>query len=436
MDHTLVVYAEQASQRLCYVLDYLFVQQYQIGYRLETPASGGDPAVSDINYSNRPGGKMHIAPQELLFERGLRRCEPRAMNWEGFTVPRFGDDPHETFDLFASVFFLLSRYEEHYFPKTDVHGRPLPDRLWQVRYAEARVPVLDQWVNAFAEHLNLQFGLSIKKPAFTCLSTLDIDNGYRFKGKGWKRALGGSVKDIKSLQFKQLRERWSTLFALRKDDFDIYDELLAWHRQWSIPLCCFILNAKKGGHDHGLPRNSKALRRIVQKLQRGGAAIGIHPSYSSNRHAERFTKEVSGLSQMAGTPITQSRQHYLRMQIQQTYTRLLSQGIKEDFTMGFAPVPGFRAGTCRAFYYYHMEEERQTDLLIRPFAIMEGTLKDYMGVHAIDALSHILPLVQQVQLVGGCFISIWHEAQLAERSRWRKVYLELMEYLSQQNRSN
>jgi hypothetical protein len=60
---------------------------------------------------------------------------------------------------------------------------------------------------------------------------------------------------------------------------------------------------------------------------------------------------------------------------------------------------------------------------------MEGTLRDYNNISALDALDHIKPLIDEVKAVNGTFISLWHNESLSNQKRWigwNKVYEEMI----------
>lgn len=128
--------------------------------------------------------------------------------------------------------------------------------------------------------------------------------------------------------------------------------------------------------------------------------------------------------------ITASRQHFLKLNLPYTYRQLLDQDIQMDFTMGFAAEPGFRAGICTPFFWYDLEAEVATSLRVYPFALMEGTLRDYMNLDADEALKTIQQIVDEVKKVGGTFISLWHNESLSDQKRWKgwvRVYEQMLE---------
>ena len=99
--------------------------------------------------------------------------------------------------------------------------------------------------------------------------------------------------------------------------------------------------------------------------------------------------------------------------------------------MGFAGDLGFRAGTCTPYPFYDLDEELECKLTIYPFQVMEATLKYYLKVEVEEALALIKPLIDEVRLLNGTFVSLWHNESLSDEDEWkgwRKVYEGMVEY--------
>ena len=118
----------------------------------------------------------------------------------------------------------------------------------------------------------------------------------------------------------------------------------------------------------------------------------------------------------------------------ETYRRLIENDITDDYTMGYASDVGFRAGLCTPFYFYDLGNETTTKLKVHPFAVMDATLKYYMKVQPVDALSYIEPLIKEVKAVNGTFISLWHNESLSNMhpwTGWKDIYEKVVESASE-----
>jgi hypothetical protein len=102
--------------------------------------------------------------------------------------------------------------------------------------------------------------------------------------------------------------------------------------------------------------------------------------------------------------------------------------------MAFADIPGFRASTCTPFFWYDLEKEFITDLLVHPVTIMDRTLKKYLGLSPEEAINLLDKLLLNVEKVNGDFISLWHNESISgfgDWKGWKGVYLKLLEKASQ-----
>jgi hypothetical protein len=157
--------------------------------------------------------------------------------------------------------------------------------------------------------------------------------------------------------------------------------------------------------------------------------IGIHPSFASNFNAGLKKHEFARFSGLLGKRPEISRQHFLMLKFPYTYRELIEQGIREDFSMGYASRAGFRAGTCAPFRFYDLPRELETDLVVYPFAFMDVTLQQYLSVSPEEALDHVMDILDKIKKVHVTCVSLWHNESLSEQGRWkgwRRVFEEMV----------
>jgi hypothetical protein len=68
--------------------------------------------------------------------------------------------------------------------------------------------------------------------------------------------------------------------------------------------------------------------------------------------------------------------------------------------------------------------------MIHPFAVMDGTLCDYMKLTPEQAIKTIVELIGEVRKVGGTFIPLWHNSTLNNEGEWKgwlEVYVKMVE---------
>src|SRR5690606_21891347 len=154
-----------------------------------------NPLNADIVYGIIQEGKISIPDGGLIFESGLSPIIPSWGDWKGLPVifASSSADNSIPFDLFAAVFYCLSRYEE-YLPdaQRDVHGRfDHRASLFHHRGLLTR-PLVDEWIQAWAQDLKFR-GYPVHPSRFRFLPSFDIDQAYAFLHQGFIRSLGKSL---------------------------------------------------------------------------------------------------------------------------------------------------------------------------------------------------------------------------------------------------
>jgi hypothetical protein len=220
------------------------------------------------------------------------------------------------------------------------------------------------------------------------------------------------------------------LINKRKDPFDTYNYQLNLQRKYGFRPIYFFLLGDYGLNDKNLSHEHRHFQSLIKSIA-DYAEVGIHPSYGSNKNAERVRREIKRLERIIKRDIVISRQHFLKLTFQETYRRLFAADIREDYTMGFAADVGFRAGTCTPYNFYDIDEELEFNLKVVPFQVMESSLKYYLKLTPKEATERIHSMIDEVKAVKGTFVSLWHNESLSDEEEWegwRKVYEQMIEY--------
>jgi hypothetical protein len=377
------------------------------------------------------GEELFFQSTGLLFETGIVVQELQSLNWKGLNVfyPTHKNSSLP-FDPFAASFLLVSRYEEYLPHIKDKHGRFAAHQSLAYQHNFLDTPVVNQWALEILSILENRFGkIQRKASQYAFIPTIDIDNAWAFQHKGFIRAGAGLIADLINLKFKHFTQRLSVLFRLKQDPYDTYEYQLELIEKYKLDTVFFFLLGNFATFDRNVPYQNKHMQSLIKFVADIGE-IGIHPSYASNSALPILQEEVHRLSGILHQEIHNSRQHFLKLNLPQTYHRLIECDITDDYTMGYAELPGFRASIASPFFFYDLDLEVETSLKIHPFAIMDGTLKDYLKIEPDQAAEIINPLIQKVKAVNGTFISVWHNESFAENERWkgwRRVYEDLIE---------
>jgi len=397
-----------------------------------------------INYSDKifPDSLLTINPSGFLFEKGIKEFTPAIEIKEQipylFAQKNNGAHCDLGYDPFSAAFYLLSRYEEYLPYMEDRHGRFEADQSLAYHAGFIESPVVDIYAGQLKDKLkNLFPMLESRKRTFTFIPTYDIDIAYAYKGKGLARNTLLFIFEICTFRFKKIYERIKVLTKKDKDPFDTYNLQFQIQKQHKLNPIYFFLSGEFGPKDRNISIHSRTFHLLVKNIG-DYASTGIHPSYASNYSIKKLKEEIRHLAGILNSTIENSRQHYLKMKLPETYQNLIKFDIKNDFSMGFASHTGFRAGTCTPFNFYDLSQEIETGLKVYPLSIMDGTLRDYMKLKPEKALEKAREIIDAVKKVDGTLVTLWHNDALSEHGDWKgwcDVYSQIVEYASRNSQS-
>jgi hypothetical protein len=385
-----------------------------------------------INYSAQElNAGLQIVPASLLFEKAVfdHPVEVKVTDADVFLYPSAtGGFP---FDVFAASFYLVTRYEEYESSKKDKYGRYHLSESIAKKHGFLGRPVVNSWAAMLENRLRKSYPELVTRPGrYRYISTVDVDHAYAYKGRGALRTLGGIGRSLTGAEFGRIAERIMVLCGFKEDPYDTFGYIRRFHGQLGIMPWFFILFADYGGKDNNVTLGGKVFRDLMVALA-DETTLGIHPSLSSNRSPRRLETEIAGLSAATGREIRMSRQHYLKFSFPRTFRHLVTFGITDDFSMGYASESGFRAGIASPFRFFDLYRNEVTPLTIHPVTAMDVTFRDYLRLSPGNSIIQIKQLVDVVRSVNGEFVSLWHNESLADTGRWagwRRVFEETTAY--------
>jgi hypothetical protein len=429
----LLIYTHRLTSRSKYTFKLIFEDILGLAHEITTDKVAFKKHQGPkITYCRQPvDDELFFFATELLFENGIVVQEPGFLTWGGTKVfyPTIRNSVLP-FDPFAASFFLVSRYEEYLPHMRDQHGRFEAKQSLAYLHGFLQKPVVNYWAIEILRLIEERYGKQkLKERHYSFRPTIDIDNAWAFRHKGFIRMGGGMIADLFNFNFEGFRQRFKAVFHLAHDPYDTYEYQIELIQRHQLSPIFFILLGDYATFDKNVPHQNKHMQSLIKYLGDFGE-VGIHPSYASNEQADKLPKEIARLSYILHQEIHLSRQHFLRLNVPDTYQRLLECDITDDYTMGYPDQPGFRASICSPYFFYDLDLEIETALRLHPFAIMDGTLRDYMNISPEQAAAIINPLIEEVKKVKGEFITVWHNESFAENERWkgwRNVYEEMIE---------
>lgn len=417
-----LIYCPFRSPRLEYVLEILFQEIVSVDFELTSDlVLYKKSPEARLNYSDTAidQPEVWIPNSGFLAERSIRPFPLDIEQVEDMPAFFFQKQAASTFpfDLFALIFYLLSRYEEYLDFEPDAHGRFRPEDSIAYRGHFLNRPLVDEWALRLLDRIKLLFPRFVyQKKAFRLIPTYDIDLAWAYRHRPLWRSFAALAKDV--LAFRAaLQSRWKAWINPAADPFYSYPYILSLNEALGLKPIFFFLLGDYGPFDKNISPKHPALQHLIQQLAKK-YEVGIHPSYRSNSEVHRLNREIARLKAITGEPVLKSRQHYLKLRFPDTYRQLLEAGIRQDYTLGYAACTGFRASIARPFHWYDLEKEQKTDLLIFPFAVMDVSLKQYRQYAPPKAIREIAALMQNTRQVGGQFILLWHNSSFSSLEGW------------------
>ena len=423
----MIIFSHKVTPRLQYVALFLS-DYYQHPFNLTSDGHVYDNEQDfKIIYAEQRFSEqdLHIRPHTLLFETDKKKFTIECFSHNNY-VAFFKAPGDMAFDLFASIFFLLSRYEEYLPHQKNKHGLFSHTNSLAFKEGFLRQPLVNIWLEEFRQVLQRKFaGIILQIKGFQFIPTYDIDLPWCFKEKSLKVHYGNLIRSALKGQLKKAQLRINVVNGNAKDPYDSYEWMDSLHDRFHLSPVYFLLVAlKRGKHDKnpGIknPQFRKLIRTLSQKYK-----TGLHPSWHSGDHEESLTDEKAVLEEVAGYPIDSSRQHFLRFELPHTFQCLQSAGIMHDYSMGYSAVNGFRASIASDFYWYDLQKEETTGLKIHPFCFMDASSFYYGSQSPGEAYEELMYYYATIKKVNGTMITLWHNNFLGtseEFCGWKEAY--------------
>ena len=312
-------------------------------------------------------------------------------------------------DLIYNTFFFISRAEEVINKQRDEHGRFAAAYSVLGERNRLMVPTLDEYARLVMKAV----GQPLPPSGFAHIYlTHDIDTIAHY------RHLRGALGGLWRGEWRQVLRSW------RDIEYDpAYTFPWLVEQDSRVPLAekiYFVKHSFGKGYDYPqYNHHSPDAHRLRKFLEWNKVTIGWHSSYYGVGSIEQRSKRRDELSV--------HRSHYLNCSIE-NMRKLVSLGITDDYTMGFADQAGFRLQTSRAVLWIDPERMQLTELVLHPLIIMDVTLssKNYMALDQVEATYVCQQLIDKVRMHNGDLCLLWHNTSINQTDYHKSLYPELL----------
>ncbi len=349
---------------------------------------------------------------------------------------------HLNVDIFGSIFFMLSRYEELVTSDRDAHERfpAWASVAYKAHFLDR--PIVNEYVEIFWECLRwINPNLVRIKRQFRKLISCDVDNPFDSAADSFMRTIvriGARLIRDKSPKFA-LYDGLNYLFKKGGSDyFDAYRYNIDWMMEvneaaGNIVAFYFIPIQTHSKWEDAYDIRSQKIASLLRHIVDSGHEIGFHPGYQTYKSPDTFRQSTEVFreacaSQTIDLPNIGGRQHYLRYDIACTPRLWEENGFTYDSSLAYADRAGFRCGVCYEYTMFDLIGRRKMNLKQRPLVTMEGTIIGHAyenrgySQEAAKRFEYLMSVCRQFE---GDYTLLWHNSFFIS-SFAKKTYLKLI----------
>ena len=290
-------------------------------------------------------------------------------------------------DVFASVFFMLTRWEEYVNKKKDEYGRfeGIDSIAYKNHFLDR--PIVNEYVEMVWNMMKeIGYNKERKITQFELVPTHDIDHPFMRK-----RVLKSFYYATKSLLKWDIPSVSCFIKDLFHDPYDVYGFFMDCSEAIGVKSRFYFMSADPGTalkQDSPYMKDSR-FSKIINSIKRRGHIIGFHPGVFSLESKDSWSKEKKKLESKIESTVVEGRQHYLCFSIPDSFSQWESNQMEIDSTLSYHDVEGFRCGTGMAYPVFNIISRKEYKLMERPLVVMDATLTGYRH-YTIDKIKEVL----------------------------------------------
>jgi hypothetical protein len=343
-------------------------------------------------------------------------------------------------DIIASIFFMLTRWEDHINPNRDIHGRVSALNCVAYKFNFLHRPIVNEYIEFLWNIIDSKnFNIKRKSFLFSFVPTHDVDyvaQYYFLKFNSLIYQLIGDLIKRKSLLlfFDRVKSFvFSKFWGIKRDPFFTFEHIIKLSNKYGVKSYFnFFGGISNVKYDCNYSLNNSHIKNLLKMISDKGHFIGLHPSYESIKDKDIIKSEKDNLFMVCKElNINQffwgGRQHYLKWDISETSRIWDNIGMNFDSSLGYFDGPGFRCGICYSFPIFDFEKKRKLKLVEWPLIIMECSYFDYLNLSLYEAKKRSIELLNKTKKYNGSFVLLWHNDRFVDQnSDAYKLYLFLI----------
>jgi hypothetical protein len=332
----------------------------------------------------------------------------------GCETPKTIDD----IDILGSIFFMITRYEEVDEDTVDIFGRYKHQNSVLYKEKILRRALANEYVELLKHRIKTAVPrIAFRKHSYKVSISHDVDVPITYN-MSWTDTVKKSLGDVRfrrspGLAFKRYYGRLAQVVtgSYLNDPNNNFGFIMdAEEKAGLSSLFNFLPIPGNGPYDSNYNLDSPVIHEILKKISKRGFEIGFHPGFNTFKDLSQTKKQLDwlnlNLEKLSIAPVSKGRQHYLRWSNPLTWRIWDQLGLKEDSSVGYGMINGFRAGCCYKYKVFDLLERRALELIEEPLIVMDVN----SDVNANDPaiLSEVTHFHHVCKFFNGNFTLLYH----------------------------
>lgn len=318
-------------------------------------------------------------------------------------------------DIFASTFFMLTRWEESFLGREE-NGDCDESQLFTVKHNIHKRPIVNEY-EQFLRTLFFLCGIELPTRQYQVTLTHDVDgiitpSWVRILKSLIKRVLGKYRTSITVLSWRQ-QLKYKFLCPTCFSQFKFYRDIA---KKYNVSEWFYLKVCAKGEVESTYHYNDSELVNLVEYLQKEkNTYLGFHPSQSTFKNSKQWKEEVQRIKQLIGNAFIIGRNHHLlyNYEMLRWWDKMATESQIKDFKISncvFHKRLGFRSGVAVPYPIYDIYNRKVMTLKEYPCQIMDSAIRlaKYSSTSNNDIMNDIGYIVNQCKRYSGHLLLTWH----------------------------
>ncbi len=316
-------------------------------------------------------------------------------------------------DIFASSFFMLTRWEEFVNPIRDKYERFPGVESVAYKFQFIDFPVVNEYANYLWLLIKKNgYEGNIKSRRFRIIPTCDVDHLFLYTDL---TALKYVVRQyLKKRSFtkacKEVILYSKTKIDYNHDPYFSFLKMMETAEKYDNQYNFFFLMGKNTEFDNKFLLEGEVFSNLLAEINQRGHIVGFHPGFDTYNNPILWNELKQKFDSYVGKVTVRGRQHFLRFDNPITWRIWDDNNMNWDSTLLYPDVIGFRSGSCYNYTTFDIIKRKKLKLQEYPLIIMDAALKWYLRMSQEKAIEEVKRIKNIVRNYNGDFVFLWHNS--------------------------